>query len=129
MATAPRRSLNMAKLNAFVRQFVADLGTAVHAPDGCDWRKTRTANCRERPNDLRGTGHQNSWIPSLDGVKEKLEPGARVADVGCGKGASTRLMSEAFPKSQFFGFDYRNKSIEGAGRDLRKWDCAWALGW
>ena len=56
----------------------------------------------------------SSWIPSLQGVKSKLEAGARVADVGCGKGASTVLMAKAFPKSQFFGFDYHDKSIEGA---------------
>jgi len=55
-----------------------------------------------------------SWIPALDGVKEKLEAGAKVADVGCGKGASTILMAKAFPKSQFFGFDYHMGSIEGA---------------
>ena len=56
----------------------------------------------------------SSWIPSLQGVKAKLEAGARVADVGCGKGASTVLMAKAFPKSQFFGFDYHDKSIEDA---------------
>ena len=56
----------------------------------------------------------SSWIPALSGVKEKLEAGARVADVGCGKGASTLLMAEAFPKSRFFGFDYHDKSIEAA---------------
>jgi SAM-dependent methyltransferase len=56
----------------------------------------------------------NSWIPSLDGVQKKLEAGARVADVGCGKGASTLLMAKAFPKSQFVGFDYHDKSIEAA---------------
>jgi SAM-dependent methyltransferase len=55
-----------------------------------------------------------SWIPALEDVKEKLEGGARVADVGCGKGASTLLMAKAFPKSEFFGFDYHDKSIEGA---------------
>jgi SAM-dependent methyltransferase len=55
-----------------------------------------------------------SWIPALDDVKSKLESGARVADVGCGKGASTLIMAQAFPKSQFFGFDYHDKSIEGA---------------
>jgi SAM-dependent methyltransferase len=55
-----------------------------------------------------------AWIPSLDGVKEKLEAGARVADVGCGKGASTLLMAQAFPKSQFFGFDSHDKSIQAA---------------
>jgi SAM-dependent methyltransferase len=61
----------------------------------------------------------SAWIPALHGVKEKLEAGARVADVGCGKGASTILMAKAFPKSQFFGFDYHDKSIEGA-RDSAK---------
>ena len=55
-----------------------------------------------------------SWIPSLHDVKAKLEVGARVADVGCGNGASTLLMAKAFPNSQFFGFDYHDKSIAAA---------------
>jgi 2-polyprenyl-3-methyl-5-hydroxy-6-metoxy-1,4-benzoquinol methylase len=50
----------------------------------------------------------------LDGVKEKLEAGAKVADVGCGKGASTLIMAQAFPKSRFFGFDAHDKSIAAA---------------
>jgi len=62
----------------------------------------------------------SSWIPSLQDVKEKLEAGARVADVGCGKGASTLLMAKAFPKSQFFGFDYHAKSIEGARESAKR---------
>lgn len=62
----------------------------------------------------------NSWIPALDGVKEKLEAGARVADVGCGKGASTLLMAKSFPKSQFFGFDYHDKSIEAARESAKR---------
>jgi len=56
----------------------------------------------------------SSWIPSLSDVKEKLESGARVADVGCGKGASTVLMAKAYPNSRFFGFDYHKQSIEAA---------------
>src|SRR6201998_3572193 len=56
----------------------------------------------------------SAWIPALDGVQAKLEKGAKVADVGCGKGSSTLLMAQAFPKSQFFGFDYHDKSIEAA---------------
>jgi SAM-dependent methyltransferase len=56
----------------------------------------------------------SSWIPSLHDVKQKLEAGARVADVGCGKGASTLLLAKAYPKSKFFGFDYHDKSIEAA---------------
>lgn len=62
----------------------------------------------------------SSWIPALDGVLPKLEAGARVADVGCGKGASTVLMARAFPKSHFFGFDYHGKSIDGARETARR---------
>ncbi|HZR32652.1 MAG TPA: class I SAM-dependent methyltransferase [Terriglobales bacterium] len=62
----------------------------------------------------------NSWIPALQDVKKKLEAGARVADVGCGKGASTILMAKAFPKSQFVGFDYHDKSIEGARESAKR---------
>jgi SAM-dependent methyltransferase len=51
------------------------------------------------------------WIPALDGVQEKLERGATVADVGCGHGASTIIMAQAFPNSKFFGFDYHEASI------------------
>ena len=53
-----------------------------------------------------------AWIPALDGVRAKLEAGARVADVGCGVGASTILMAKAFPKSRFWGFDYHAESIQ-----------------
>jgi 2-polyprenyl-3-methyl-5-hydroxy-6-metoxy-1,4-benzoquinol methylase len=56
----------------------------------------------------------SSWIPALDGVEAKLKSGARVADVGCGHGASTILMAKAFPKSTFAGFDYHGPSIEYA---------------
>lgn len=62
----------------------------------------------------------SSWIPALSGVKEKLEAGARVADVGCGKGASTILLAQAFPNSQFFGFDYHDKSIEAARESAQR---------
>jgi SAM-dependent methyltransferase len=65
-----------------------------------------------------------SWIPALEGVKEKLEAGARVADVGCGKGASTLLLAQAFPKSRFFGFDYHDKSVEAARESAKRADVA-----
>jgi SAM-dependent methyltransferase len=52
------------------------------------------------------------WLPALDGVVAKLERGALVADVGCGHGASTILMSQAFPRSTFVGSDYHAGSIE-----------------
>jgi SAM-dependent methyltransferase len=54
------------------------------------------------------------WIPALDGVQEKLQRGAKVADIGCGHGASTIIMAEAFPQSEFFGFDYHEASIARA---------------
>ncbi len=60
------------------------------------------------------------WIPALEGVKAKLETGARVADVGCGHGASTIIMANAFPNSTFVGFDYHPASIEWARRTADK---------
>lgn len=60
-----------------------------------------------------------SWLPALDGVVAKLERGARVADVGCGVGASTIIMAKAYPKSRFFGFDYHAGSIELARQRAR----------
>ena len=62
----------------------------------------------------------SSWIPALEGVKDKLESGGKVADVGCGQGASTILMAKAFPKSKFFGFDYHDKSIEAARESAKR---------
>ena len=54
------------------------------------------------------------WLPALDGVVEKLERGARVADVGCGHGASTFIMAAAFPKSEFVGIDFHAASVAHA---------------
>ncbi len=54
----------------------------------------------------------STWIPALDGVEEKLRVGARVADIGCGLGASSRLMADAYPRSKVTGFDYHKESIE-----------------
>jgi 2-polyprenyl-3-methyl-5-hydroxy-6-metoxy-1,4-benzoquinol methylase len=53
-----------------------------------------------------------SWLPALDGAVEKLERGAKIADVGCGLGASTILMAQAYPKSRCFGYDSHPASIE-----------------
>jgi ubiquinone/menaquinone biosynthesis C-methylase UbiE len=55
-----------------------------------------------------------AWLPALDGVVAKLERGARVADVGCGHGASTLIMAKAFPNSQFIGIDFHDASIAHA---------------
>jgi ubiquinone/menaquinone biosynthesis C-methylase UbiE len=56
------------------------------------------------------------WIPALDGAQAKLEQGAKVADIGCGHGASTVLMAKAFPASTFVGSDYHDGSIAEAGK-------------
>lgn len=69
------------------------------------------------------TGYQANlvqhWLPALDGVVEKLERGATVADIGCGHGASTIIMGKAFPNSRFVGFDYHDASIERASEAAR----------
>jgi SAM-dependent methyltransferase len=78
-----------------------------------------------------------SWLPALDGVVDRLEQGASVADVGCGHGASTVLMAQAFPRSTFAGFDYHDGSIatararaEQAGvADRVRFDAAAAAGY
>jgi len=53
-----------------------------------------------------------SWIPALDGVAEKLQAGAKVADIGCGLGASTVLLAQEYPNSVFTGSDYHDQSVE-----------------
>jgi 2-polyprenyl-3-methyl-5-hydroxy-6-metoxy-1,4-benzoquinol methylase len=58
----------------------------------------------------------SSWIPALSGVEAKLQKGAKAADVGCGLGASTIIMAQAYPNSRFYGFDYHERSIELARR-------------
>jgi len=62
----------------------------------------------------------SQWIPALDGVKARLEAGGRVADVGCGHGASTIIMAQAFPRVSITGFDYHPASIEAARRAADK---------
>ena len=82
----------------------AGVGWGEHNPDvhvGCErfFRPTYAAHLVD------------DWIPALDGVVDKLAAGARVADVGCGHGASTILMAQAFPASTFIGTDGHAESV------------------
>jgi 2-polyprenyl-3-methyl-5-hydroxy-6-metoxy-1,4-benzoquinol methylase len=77
--------------------------------DGCE----RSWGANYRANLVGG------WLPAVGGLVEQLERGARVADVGCGHGAATILMAQAFPASQFAGFDYHAASIETARERAR----------
>ncbi len=61
-----------------------------------------------------------SWIPSLDGVEEKLKKGVKVADIGCGYGFSTIIMAKEYPSSKFYGFDNHKPSIEAAKQIAQK---------
>lgn len=62
----------------------------------------------------------NEWIPALDGVHERLQAGGKVADIGCGHGASTIIMAQAYPNATFYGFDYHAGSIETAKQRARE---------
>ena len=62
------------------------------------------------------------WIPALDGIEARLKAGAKVADVGCGHGASTIIMAQAYPASEFIGFDYHEPSIAHARETAKKAD-------
>jgi SAM-dependent methyltransferase len=58
----------------------------------------------------------DEWLPSLDGVVDKLAAGGSVADVGCGHGVSTILFAQSFPEAHVYGYDYHGPSIEAARR-------------
>ncbi|MBQ1543813.1 SAM-dependent methyltransferase [Caulobacter sp. CCUG 60055] len=84
-------------------------GVGWHEHDGCLFRGTERFF---RPG--YNANLVSSWIPALEDVEGRLKAGARVADVGCGHGASTVVMAKAYPNSRFFGFDYHAPSIERA---------------
>jgi SAM-dependent methyltransferase len=96
---------------------ISDAATAIAAArtgDGVGWHQHGTdvhVGCERffRPGYVANL--VQSWLPALDGVVEKLERGARVADVGCGHGASTVLMAQAYERSTFVGSDYHRESV------------------
>jgi 2-polyprenyl-3-methyl-5-hydroxy-6-metoxy-1,4-benzoquinol methylase len=104
MAVAMQRAIPQ-----MVEAFRTGKGVGWHEHDQCLFRSVERFF---RPSYMRHL--ISEWIPALDGMKARLEAGATVADVGCGHGASTILMAQAFPKSKFRGFDYHGASIESA---------------
>ncbi|MDB5451922.1 MAG: SAM-dependent methyltransferase [Caulobacteraceae bacterium] len=91
------------------KAFRSGLGLGWHEHDVCLFRGTERF--------FRPGYNANlvaNWIPALEGVAARLEAGAKVADIGCGHGASTILMAQAYPNSRFHGFDYHGPSIERA---------------
>jgi len=98
------------------------IAAAFKSGKGVGWHEHSTCLFRGTERFFRPGYNANlvsQWIPSLRGVKEKLEKGAKVADVGCGHGASTILMALAYPKSKFYGYDYHEPSVLRA-RQLAK---------
>jgi SAM-dependent methyltransferase len=90
---------------------------AVRANDGFGWHQHDPALFEGTERFFRPGYAANlvsSWIPALEGVTEKLQAGAKVADVGCGHGSSTLLLGRSYPNSTITGFDYHGPSIEVA---------------
>ena len=106
--------------------FQIALGTVHHTPDtieaarsgaGIGWHEHHSdvhIGCERFFRPGYNANLVEGWLPALDGVVAKLEQGASVADMGCGHGASTVLMAQAFPQSRFAGSDYHPESIEVA---------------
>ena len=105
--------LDEGKLQQFVFRAVDEVGAALNAALVVMGDKLGLYRA------LAGAGPLTltpQWLPALDGVVDRLERGALVADVGCGHGSSTILMAQAFPNSTFVGTDYHGGSIETARR-------------
>jgi hypothetical protein len=96
---------------------VPKIETAFRSGKGLGWHEQHECLFRGTERFFRTSYNHHlvqEWLPGLDGVLSKLESGARVADVGCGHGASTILMARTFPNSSFVGFDYHPASIARA---------------
>jgi len=91
--------------------------SAFHTGEGLQWgNQSDCLACAVAKFFRPGYQHHlvQDWLPSLDGVVERLESGIDVADVGCGHGLSTLIMAQAFPNSRFVGYDFHDASIDAA---------------
>ena len=94
-----------------------EITAAFRSGEGVGWHQHDGdvfAGCERFLRPGYSAGLVSSWLPALDGVVDKLTAGARVADVGCGYGASTVLMAQTYPESEFTGSDYHHGSIDAA---------------
>jgi SAM-dependent methyltransferase len=94
-----------------------EITEAFRSGDGVGWHQHDGdvfAGCERFFRPGYSAGLVAAWLPALDGVEDKLAAGARVADVGCGYGASTVLMAQSYPNSTFIGSDYHDASIDTA---------------
>ena len=101
----------------------AKVAEAFRSGKGVAWHDHSTCLFRGTERFFRPGYNANlvsSWLPALDGVVGKLQQGAKVADVGCGHGASTVVMAKAFPQAHFTGFDYHPASIERARKSAEE---------
>ena len=108
-SSASTRFFNSGRRRKITEAFRTGKGVGWHEHDTCLFCGTERFF---RPNYAMNL--LSAWIPALTGIEAKLRAGGTVADVGCGHGASTLLMAEAFPQSKFVGFDYHAPSIEQA---------------
>ncbi|GGL13488.1 class I SAM-dependent methyltransferase [Planomonospora parontospora] len=120
LAFNPRGPLNLGTMFRFAVRALTGLDrleAAMRSGEGIGWHEQDDELVASVADFFRSgyAAHLvTEWIPALDGVHERLTAGARVADVGCGYGVTTILMAQAYPASEFEGYDYHDVSIERA---------------
>jgi len=60
-------------------------------------------------------------LPAFPGVEARLEKGASLADVGCGRGHAVNLLARAYPQSRFVGYDFSEEAIAHARAEAEAW--------
>ncbi|XRQ12150.1 methyltransferase [Actinomadura welshii] len=114
---SPASMIGAAPMITGLHRRVGEMADAFRTGEGVPWAAQDPMIFESTERFFR-VGYRNSlvgeWIPALDGVRERLEAGAYVADIGCGHGAPLLLLADAFPNSRFVGYDVHGPSIETA---------------